>query len=305
MKRTSFVIIAVLLTGAGACSSGSKSSEESAPTTDSSTTDSSTTTPPTSIPSTSTPPTTAAEPSDPQVVVGHAGCVISPPPAELNLDPFYAKYCDAGGIPIISSAAVPDEALGRAWNIITNLLAPRPDLHLALAEGGQYFGVMAQSEVTTDMPEYRYLADDPVTNWDERARGLGGYPFSSGAEENLMCYPDDPYLGESIALHEFAHTIDDGLNFIDETFGGRLADAYAAAMADGLWADTYAATNPTEYWAEGVQSYFDTNIESSPANGIHNEINTRAELADYDSGLFTLIDTTFVGFEWAPTCDTL
>ncbi|MCE9621395.1 MAG: hypothetical protein K8R99_03505 [Actinomycetia bacterium] len=257
----------------------------------------------TTAPAASSTTTTLAPAASP--IVGHDGCVVTTPPAELELDPFYSKYCDAAGIPIISSSAVPDEALGRAWNIITNLLAPLPDVQRALADAGQYFAVMAQSEVTTDIPEYRYLADDPVTNWDERARGLGGYPFSSGAEENLMCYPDDPYLGESIALHEFAHTIDDGMDFVDTSFDGQLADAYAAAMSAGLWANTYAANNAKEYWAEGVQSYFDTNIERSPSDGIHNEVNTRSELADYDPHLFALIDSMFGGFEWSPTCDNL
>ena len=49
-------------------------------------------------------------------------------------------------------------------------------------------------------------------------------------------------------------------------------------MDGRLWANTYAATNEQEYWAEGVQSYFDTNIEAIPSNGIHNHVNTRAEL---------------------------
>ncbi len=37
--------------------------------------------------------------------------IISPPPAELGLDKFYKKYTDAGGIPIVSSWRVPDEAI--------------------------------------------------------------------------------------------------------------------------------------------------------------------------------------------------
>lgn len=302
MRRWWLSIVPVL--SIAACSSGLETNDS---TTTASTivVPSSASTTPSTTAAPTTIPTTTTLPDDVVPVVGHDGCVVTSPPAELNLDPFYAKYCDAAGIPIVSSSAVPDEALGRAWNIITNLLAPRPDLQQALADGGQYFGVMAQTEVTTQMPEYRYLADDPVTNWDERARGLGGYPFASGAEENLMCYPDDVYLGESIALHEFAHTINDALNLVDDAFESTLTDTYASAMRAGLWADTYAATNATEYWAEGVQSYFDTNIEASPPNGIHNEINTRSELADYDPELFALIDATFVGFEWSPTCDTL
>ena len=35
-------------------------------------------------------------------------CVVSTPPAELGLDPFYKKYVDVNGIPLISSWRVPD-----------------------------------------------------------------------------------------------------------------------------------------------------------------------------------------------------
>ena len=250
------------------------------------------------------PPLPTLEPNlvIPVPIVGHHGCVVSTPPTNLNLDPFYAKYCDAGGIPIVASASVPDEALGHAWNIIMNLLAARPDLHAALVEHGQYFGVMGADEVTTDMPEYRHLKNDPVTDWDQRARGLGGIPFSSGAEENLLCYGNDRYLGESIALHEFAHTIDGGFDFIDPQFDKYLALTYASAMEKDLWKNTYAATNQDEYWAEGVQDYFNTNLSASPANGIHNEINTRKELSEYDPELWALINYIFRGFDWSPDC---
>jgi hypothetical protein len=238
----------------------------------------------------------------PAPIVGHEGCVVNTPPAELKLDPFYAKYCDASGIPIVASASVPDKALGRAWNIIMNLLAARSDLLAALAEHGQYFGVMGAEEVPTDVPEYRYLKNDPVTDWDQRARGLGGIPFSSGAEENLLCYDNDRYLGESIALHEFAHTIDAGLDFVDPQFDKYLSSIYASAMEKGLWENTYAGTNQDEYWAEGVQDYFNTNLSASPPDGIHNEIDTRQELSDYDPELFVLINYTFRGFDWSPDC---
>ena len=38
-------------------------------------------------------------------------------------------------------------------------------------------GIMAEypKEVTTDIPEHAYLKNDPYTNWDERARGLGKF----------------------------------------------------------------------------------------------------------------------------------
>ena len=44
----------------------------------------------------------------------------------------------------------------------------------------------------------------------------------------------------------------------------------------------YAATDEHEYWAEGVQSWFDTNREN---DAIHNHVDTREELLEYDPAL--------------------
>lgn len=56
---------------------------------------------------------------------------------------------------------------------------------------------------------------------------------------------------------------------------------------------TYAGTNYTEYFAEGVQCWFNLNAESIPANGVHNEINTRSELKAYDPALYAIIKIYF------------
>ena len=60
-----------------------------------------------------------------------------------------------------------------------------------------------------------------------------------------------------------------------------------ASMKKELWKGHYAATNHKEYWAEGVQSYFDCN---APAGGVHNDINTRDKLAKYEAHLDILRD---------------
>ena len=66
-----------------------------------------------------------------------------------------------------------------------------------------------------------------------------------------------------------------GLNTIDKTFDARLLKIYTDAMAKKRWAKTYAATNWAEYWAEGVQSYFDCNDANNPEHG---DIDTREKL---------------------------
>ncbi len=131
----------------------------------------------------------------------------------------------------------------------------------------------------------------PKEYWDKRARGLGGQITSCG-EENLLNLKGDRYHSENILIHEFSHAIhEEGLRTIDPKFDTRLRKIYAKAMDNELWKDTYAATNHKEYWAEGVQAYFD--CAAPPAKGVHNDCNTREKLKEYDPELFALIDEVF------------
>ncbi len=81
--------------------------------------------------------------------------VISEPPPSLGVDPFYKKYTDALGIAILSSDKVPDAALLVARDIVIHMLAKRPDLRQEMINKKMRVGVMAQSELTTDIPEHR------------------------------------------------------------------------------------------------------------------------------------------------------
>jgi peptidyl-prolyl cis-trans isomerase A (cyclophilin A) len=86
-----------------------------------------------------------------------------------------------------------------------------------------------------------------------------------------------------------------GLNRVDPTFEMRLREAFEEAEERGLWRGTYAITNPAEYWAEGVQSWFDDNREN---DALHNRVNTRAELEEYDPALAALCTEVFGKGEW-------
>jgi len=213
---------------------------------------------------------------------------VTEPPERLKLAPFYKKYVDSFGLPIVSSQEVPDAALLRANTLINQMLADRPDIRKALIEAGVRFVVMGAKEMTTDIPEYSNMK--PKKFWDERARGLGGRVVSCG-EENLLCYPVDRYDDESILIHEFAHCIHhSGIGRIDKDFDKNLKAIYEKALAKGLWKNTYAGSNVGEYWAEGVQSYYDANRQN---NYNHNHVDTREELEAYDPDLARLIAQTF------------
>jgi hypothetical protein len=61
-------------------------------------------------------------------------------------------------------------------------------------------------------------------------------------------------------------------------------------MKNGLWKGKYASVNHHEYFAEGVQSWFDNNRENDHD---HNHVNTRKELLEYDAGLAALCKEVF------------
>ena len=217
---------------------------------------------------------------------------VSAPPGELRLHPMYTKYVSAGGYPVVGVEAVDDYALLEAAYLVDLLLAERPDVRAAMIESGSRLIVMDFEQYTTDLPEHAHL--EPNDWWDRRARGLGGSqtdPVCSCGEENLLAYPGDPYHAENILIHEFAHNIHlRGMVRVDPTFDGRVEAAYVAAMSEGLWDKKYASTNHHEYFAEGVQSWFDDNRENDHD---HNHVNTRAELEAYDPRLAALCREVF------------
>ena len=211
----------------------------------------------------------------------------------VTLSEFYQKHIQAGPLPILGSDQVSDYALLEAAWLVDHVIGHRPDILQALADRGVRMVIMAYNEYTTDLPEQANMT--PKDYWDRRARGLGGR-IVSGAEENLLAYPGDPYRTENILIHEFAHVIQGvGLRKVDPTFNRRLRAAYDDARKKGLWQDTYAGSNYSEYWAEAVQSWFDNNREN---DSIHNHVDTRAELKVYDPNLAALCAEVLGEGDW-------
>lgn len=222
---------------------------------------------------------------------------LTEPPDDWELDEFYQKHMSVSGLPVVGSEKVSDYAIKEAAHLVRSVLQRRPDVLRAMVNARVRVAVMAVEERTTDVPEHRDL--EPARFWNRRARGLGATPqrpVTSCGEENLLCYRGDPYQEESILVHEFAHTIHQmGLRKIDPRFDAELKQTYRASLADGLWKGAYAATNPAEFWAEGVQSYFNTNRADDDQ---HNHVVTREELQEYDPALFALIDEAFRQNPW-------
>ncbi len=234
-------------------------------------------------------------------------CNVAPVPPEAGLDPFYTQGCSIDGFWVVANDVVEPLAIVKAADTVAHIFATDDRLAPTLAATGIRLGIIGRSQRTTEMPEYRDLYEVfPETDWDNRARGLGATierPLVSAGEENILCLPNDRYLGEDILLHEFSHVLHEfGYSILDADFDTDLFAAYQQALDDGIWADTYAATNHHEYWAEGVQSYVGRNLSAEPADGIHGPIDTEAELRQSDPALHALIDRRLGELELPPRC---
>ena len=200
---------------------------------------------------------------------------------------FYKKYIDVKGMPVAAHADVADLALQRTYQIVTHLLAGRPDILQSMVSNHTYLIIIGKNQVYTDMPEYRNHPNPAFQN--ERVRGTGGNPTSFG-EENLLSLPIDRYDDESIGVHEFCHTIDSTLRRIDPTWEQRRTAAFENIREKKLFYQTYAGSNPAEYWAEIAQSYFDCNRVN---NWNHGPIGRREELRAYDPMSYELCRSVF------------
>lgn len=249
-------------------------------------------------------------------VVSFDDFMISAPHSSLGLDAFYKKYADAYGIPIVSSEKVPNSALLMARDIINYMLNKRMDIRDELIRRKARVSIMAQTEMETDLPErsdwkkpkfddqrltqgerdkyYQPGGINSMTDrgyWNQRARGMGGI-LTSCAEENILGYPGTRYFGENILVHEFSHNMMGALRKVDLDLYTKLEVAYKAAMDGGKYKGQYASNTLAEYWAEGTQWWFWSNIEFYDGG---TRVQTPDELKMYDPKLYNILDQVYQG----------
>lgn len=225
-------------------------------------------------------------------------------PEGKNIPSFYQKYIETEGLYVTSSGKVSDEALLKACDIISLMLAKRPDVKAHMVKKGCHVMIIGKDEETCDLPEFAHICncEDSIKYWNWRARGFGGAPedeFSSSCgEENLLALPQDKYVGENILIHEFAHLVHTvGIVGVEPDFNERLEALRQNAIRKGLWEKTYAVSNKEEYFAECVQSFFNCNRYAEPANGVHNWVNRRTKLKAYDPDMYRLLQEYFYEIE--------
>jgi hypothetical protein len=256
------------------------------------------------------------DPKPAPLIASFSAAMISAPPADLGLDPFYRKYADAFGIPVVSSEKVPDDALLVARDIVNFMLLKRPDVREVMVGRKSRLLIMASTEFETDLPERRDwkkpAKDDPrltpgerqrydepggiasMTDreyWNRRARGMGGN-VTSCAEENLLGYPNTRYYGENITVHEFSHNIMGALRTSDPVLFKEIQDAYTEAKGKGLFKGHYAENTAAEYWAEGTQWWFWSNYEAT-IGGVR--LQTPDDLKAYDPRLYAIFEKVYAG----------
>ena len=232
---------------------------------------------------------------------------LPPPPASLELDPYYRKYLDAGGIPVVASSDVADVHLYHARDIINAMLSHRTDLRATMAanrfrvviyrhDGCR--GPYQTPELRSELPPGRCTntAGTATVRW-LRNRYTGEVLLIVDAVGTAPAVRQ-PFCNV-IFVHEFAHMVHYALAIetalsgsrplFDSQFDARLKSAYSAAMHAGLYPDAYASTSYREYWAEAVMFWFLPDMLS----GVVRTPASVTQLADYDPRAAAIVRDVF------------
>ncbi len=220
------------------------------------------------------------------------------PPIRIVVPPekdFFSKVLDYHGIPIKAHAAVSNEALYAASDRLSMLLSNQPNVISNLVAARAELHIIGRDQVTTDLPEWRHDKGKPLEEYhgltrDQRTRGMGGRLTSCG-EENLLKLEKDRYRGRDICLHEFSHNIRN--HGIPRELRKRFDEQYHKSLEAGRWRDSYAGSNPDEYFAELTMWYFGTHGDMhmsgpKPENGPEG-------LKKYDPEAYELFDEFYSG----------
>jgi formylglycine-generating enzyme len=221
-----------------------------------------------------------------------------------KLDPFFKQYVPVGGTMVAGSEKVSMRALQEVAYLARKLLANRPDV---LNGYTRLLTVLAYTEMQSALPACRGMS----AWWDYRARGLAGSTISCG-EENLLCLKGDPWAGENIFIHEFGHGLNGAFAKMDPKFQPRLVALHAKAAKSGLFQGYGIEGGCSEFWAEGMQAWFNCNGSIRPKSGggqsslerigpkgqhvIH--IRRREHVKKYLPGLAKLLDESFAQNKW-------
>jgi alpha-glucosidase len=194
------------------------------------------------------------------------------------------------------------------------MFAYRHDILKALIEDGARLVVLGRKEKLSDLPEFRSsrreAGFDEVRYLDyDRERKLMVVP-----EENVLGLKGEPFAGKSMVVSVFARGLwrvtatrpviagfaerrdrqqyELRVKRLDVEFDQKLQKLFDEATSKRLWRGTPAARHRVEYWAAGVEAYFDATGAGYAPNGADRPITTREALKAYDPELYALVDET-------------
>jgi len=171
-----------------------------------------------------------------------------------TLDPFFKQHVVMDGLLIVASEKVSPYALREVAYQAKQVLAKRPDVlkHMCVTRK-MYVCVLAHTEMQNELPDCSHMN----VVWNYRVRGIGHRPASCG-EENVLGFKGDPFEGDNIFIHEYAHVMHGSMAARNEGFNERLKALHAEAKETGR-VRGYAMDSAGEFFAEGAQAWFNCN----------------------------------------------
>jgi uncharacterized protein (TIGR02145 family) len=227
----------------------------------------------------------------------HLSADVIAPPEALGLDEHYTRYLNRTGIPVIGSSEVAVEALQVAADTIDYLLMDADALHDQIVRRGGYYALVGPGETMADLPE-----GPGATTKSWVAMYLPSVPMAASFADNVLCRPTDHSIGRSDLVLAWSWMVYDDFIALDDNFATDVQSAFDAAMAAGLWANTWVST-PSIYFAQGVLIWYGVNYDG-PFGGDtqNNHVNTRDELGIYDPALYDLVSARFHDATDFPGC---
>ena len=241
---------------------------------------------------------------------------VAPPPASLEIDPYYTKFSWAREFTVLGRNAS-DMAMLKANDTIRKMFAYRHDILKALINDGVRLVVLGPDESLADLPEF--AAEKQRDYGDSLARVLHYAPQTkllAVPEENVLGDPSSPLVGHNqvvgvfaTALHRVTGTrpIDPdwdtrpqrlrqqyelGVTRLDVRFDTQLRELFSMATKAGKWRGTSAAHDHEAYWQIGVLAYFDAAGHTAAPHDAPHPIRTREALSKYDPALYELVHNT-------------
>lgn len=218
-------------------------------------------------------------------------------------EPFYQQEVKLDcGVRVLGSKAVLPEAMTKAAEMLEVILA-NETLAKRMGDAGCMLGIYGEGEIAYDILEHRYSYDENYLY----VEGFGGTQLASIKDANVLRLISDGsgnyhtgYPNESILAHEFGHTVQ---NYgLDDAQKAEFENIYNTSTGNGKWANSYAGSNSSEYFATLTAIWFNAMDDTWDGkwDGVRGPINTREELKAYDKEAYDFMSKIYVSDQYLP-----